>query len=146
MRRITNDPNDNKYSSQSLSFVLPFIGNGGYLDAYISNPALHQPTKNDFRGSQALLVNTALSTSTSASPARISIYTNKRSALASPTKSGVYIFRNVENAPQSSLEVPLEQVAKDRKSTYCAKKWRLTAHWMNRNSFKKPRKDLVGYS
>jgi hypothetical protein len=54
--------------------------------------------------------------------ARISIYTNKRSALASPAKGGVSISRKVENAPQSSLEVPLEQVTKDRKSTYCAKK------------------------
>ncbi len=40
----------------------------------------------------------------------------------------------------------MEQVTKDRVSTYCAKKWRSTAHWMNRNSFKKPRKNLVGYS
>jgi hypothetical protein len=85
-------------------------------------------------------------TSTSASPARISIYTNKRSALASQAKGRVSISRNVVNAPQSSLEVPLEQVTKDRESTYCAKKWCLTTHWMNRNSFEKPRKNLIGYS
>ncbi len=37
-------------------------------------------------------------------------------------KGGVSISRNVENAHQSSLEVPLEQVTKDRNNTYCAKK------------------------
>ncbi len=67
------------------------------------------------------MVATALSTSTFASPARISIYTNKISALASPAKGGVSISRNVENAPQRSLKNPLEQVTKDRKSTFCAK-------------------------
>ena len=116
MRRITNDPNDNKYSSQSLSFVLPFIGNGGYLDAYISNPAMGQSTKKTFRGSQAVCVTAALLTSTSASPTRISIYTNKSSALASPANGRVSISRNGENAPQSSLEVPLEQVTKDARA------------------------------
>jgi hypothetical protein len=67
------------------------------------------------------LVTAALLTSTSTSPARISIYTNKRSALASPAKGGVSISRNVENALQSSLEVPLEQVTKGCESTYRAK-------------------------
>jgi hypothetical protein len=143
---ITNNPNNDKYSSLLSSLISPFIGNQGDLDAYISNPALHQPTKKAFCGSQALFVTAALSTSTSASSARISIYTKKRSALASPAKGGVSISRNVENAPQSSLEVPLEQVTKDCESTYCAKKWHLTAHWINRNSFEKLRKNLVGYS
>jgi hypothetical protein len=68
------------------------------------------------------LVIAALSTSTSTSPARISIYTIKRFALASLAKGGVSISRNVENAPQRSLEAPSEQVTKDCKSTYCAKK------------------------
>jgi hypothetical protein len=120
---ITNYPNDDKYSSLLLSLIPPFIGNQGDLDAYISNPALCQPTKKAFRRSQALLVTAALFDSTSAPPpARISIDTNKRSALASAEKGGVYISGNVENAPQNSLKVPLEQVTKDRKSTYCAKK------------------------
>jgi hypothetical protein len=92
------------------------------------------------------LVTAALLTSTSASPARISIYTNKRSALASPAKSRVSISRNVENVTESYLEVPLKQVTKDCESTYCAKKMCSTAHWMNRNSLKKPRKNLIGYS
>ncbi len=75
---ITNNPNNDKYSSTSLSLIPPFIGDLGDLDAYISNPALRQPTKKAFRGGQASLVTAALLTSTSASPARISIYTNKR--------------------------------------------------------------------
>jgi hypothetical protein len=101
---ITNDPNDDKYSSLPLSLVPPFICNQGDLDAYISNPALRQPTKIAFCGGQASLVTAALSTSTSASPTKISIYTNKRSALASLEKGGVSISRNKENAPQRSLE------------------------------------------
>jgi hypothetical protein len=68
------------------------------------------------------LVTAALSTSTSTSPEKISIYTNKRSALASPPKSGVSCSRNIENALQRSLEAPLKQVTKDHESTYCAKK------------------------
>ncbi len=128
---ITNDPNNDKYSSLLLSLVPLFIGNQGDLDAYISNPALRQSTKKAFHGGQALLITTALSTSAAASPARISIYTNKRSALSSPAKGGVSISRNIENMPQRSLEPPLEQVTKDRESTYCAKKKRLTTHWMN---------------
>jgi hypothetical protein len=119
---ITNNPNNDKYSSLLLSLVPPFISNQEDLNAYISNPALRQPAKKAFHGGQALLVTAAFLTSTSASPARISIYTNKRSALASPAKGGVSSSRNVENAPQRSLEAPLEQVTKDRESTYCAKK------------------------
>jgi hypothetical protein len=143
---ITNDPNDDKYSSLPLSLVPLFIGNQGDLDAYISNPALCQPTKIAFCGGQASLITAALLTSTSAPPARISIYTNKRSALAFAAKGGVSICRNIENAPQRSLEAPLEQVIKDRKSTYFARKWHSTAQWMNRISFGKPRKNLGGYS
>jgi hypothetical protein len=119
---ITNNPNDDKYSSLLPSLVPPFIGNQGDLDAYISSLALRQPTKKAFRGSQALCITTELSTSSSTSPTRISIYTSKRSALLSPAKDGISISRNIENAPQSSLEVPLEQVTKDCESTYCAKK------------------------
>jgi hypothetical protein len=46
---ITNNPNDDKYSSLLSSLVPPFIGSQGDLDAYISNPALRQPTKKAFR-------------------------------------------------------------------------------------------------
>ncbi len=103
---IPKNPNNDKYSSLLSSLIPPFIGDQGDLDAYISNPAMRQPTKKAFHGSQASCVTTALSISISASPARISIYTNKRSALAFPEKGGVSTSRNVENAPQSSLEVP----------------------------------------
>ncbi len=96
---MTNNLNNDKDSSLLSSLGPPFIGNQGDLDAYISNPAMSQPTKKAFRGSQASCVTTALSTSTSASPAKISMYTNKRSALASPAKGVVSISRKVENAP-----------------------------------------------
>ncbi len=68
------------------------------------------------------MVTAALSTFTSASPARISIYTNERSALASLAKGGISISKNIENAPQRSLEAPIEQVIKDGESTYFARK------------------------
>jgi hypothetical protein len=65
---ITKEPNDDKYSPLPLCLAPPFIGDQRNLDAYSSNPALHQPTTKSFRGRQALLVTAALLTSTSASP------------------------------------------------------------------------------
>jgi hypothetical protein len=64
---ITKDPSDAKYSSLPLSFVCLFVGDQGYLDAYIGNSALHKPTKKAFCGGQTLLVTTALLTSSSTS-------------------------------------------------------------------------------
>jgi hypothetical protein len=61
-------------------------------------------------------------TSTSASLARISIYTNMRSALASTAKGGISTYRNFKKAPQGSLEAPLEQLIKDGEITYFARK------------------------
>jgi hypothetical protein len=103
---ITNNPNNDKYSTLLISLVPPFIGNQGDSNAYISNPAMRQPTKKAFCGSQASCVTAALLTFTSTSPARISIYTNKRAALASPEKGGVSISRNIENAPQIPWKFP----------------------------------------
>ncbi len=108
-RDIFKNPNDAKNSSLPSSLVPPFVGDQGDLNAYISNPALRQPTKKAFRGGQALFVTTTLPTSISASPARISIYTNKRSALASPTKGGIFISKNIKKASQRSLQAPLSK-------------------------------------
>jgi hypothetical protein len=55
-------------------------------------------------------------------PLQGSASTPARTALASPEKGRVSISRNLEIAPQSSLGAPMEQVTKDGKSTYCAKK------------------------
>jgi hypothetical protein len=58
------------------------------LMGYSLDPSTRQPTKKAFRGEGTTLVTAASSTSTAASPARVSIYTNKRAALASPAKFG----------------------------------------------------------
>jgi hypothetical protein len=58
------------------------------LKDYSLNPSSRQPTKKAFRGDETSLVTAALSTTTSNSPARASIYTKKRVALASPAKFG----------------------------------------------------------
>jgi hypothetical protein len=91
-----------------------------------------------------LLVTASLSTSTSASPARISIYTNKRSALSSPRKGKISISKNIKNAPQRSLQAPLEQVIKGGESTYVARKMAFDCILDNRISFGKQRKNLGG--
>jgi hypothetical protein len=59
-----------------------------YLMGYSFDPSTRQLTKKAFRGEGTPLVTAASSTSTATSPARMSIYTNKRAALASPTKFG----------------------------------------------------------
>ncbi len=45
---ITNNPNNDKYTSLLLSPIPPFIGDQGDLDAYVSNPALRHPTNKAF--------------------------------------------------------------------------------------------------
>jgi hypothetical protein len=55
---------------------------------YALDPSARQPTKKAFLGEGTPSVTAASSTSTAASPARVSIYTNKRAAMASPAKSG----------------------------------------------------------
>jgi hypothetical protein len=58
------------------------------LVGYSLDPSARQPTKKAFLGEGTPSVTAASSTSTAASPARVSIYTNKRAALASPAKFG----------------------------------------------------------
>ncbi len=91
---ITKNLNDSSSPPISLappSLFPPPLGNGGDLNAYIGNPASCQPTEKSFRGIHTSLVTAAFLVSSSASPVRISIYTNKRSALASPAK-GVFFY------------------------------------------------------
>jgi hypothetical protein len=64
---ITNDLNFSQYSSLPLPLVTYVIGDQGDLDAHISDPALHYPTKKVLRGDQALLDTAALLGSTFAS-------------------------------------------------------------------------------
>jgi hypothetical protein len=58
------------------------------LKEYSLDPSTCQPTKKAFRGEGTSLVTAALSTTSTVSPARVSIYTNKRAGLASPAKFG----------------------------------------------------------
>jgi hypothetical protein len=64
------------------------------------------------------LVTAALLTSSSASPARISIYTNKRSALASPAKGGVPIPKDVEMISRRPLCAPMGEGMKETERAY----------------------------
>ncbi len=70
------------------SFVSPY-GIELDLDAYVNDPASRQPTKKALSEDQTSLVTAARSTSTSASPTRVSLYSNKRTAMSSPPKGGM---------------------------------------------------------
>ncbi len=71
-------------------FTDDFLRNGGKWDLadYTLDPSSCQPTKKAFHGEETTLVTAALSTTTAASPARVSIYTKKQATLASPAKFG----------------------------------------------------------
>ncbi len=56
------------------------------LKGYSLDPSSRQPTKKAFRGDESSLVTAAISTTSAGSPARASMYTKKRVALASPAK------------------------------------------------------------
>ena len=58
------------------------------LKEYSLDPSYRQPTKKAFRGDDSSLVTAAVSTTSARSPARASLYTKKRVALASPAKFG----------------------------------------------------------
>jgi hypothetical protein len=73
--------------SLSLSLVSPSMIELD-LDAYVKDPNLRQPTKKALCGDQVLLITAARSASTSASPTQISLYSNKRTTISSPAKSG----------------------------------------------------------
>ena len=58
------------------------------LKEYSLDPSSRQPMKKAFRGDDSSLVTAAASTTSARSPARASMYTKKRLALASPAKFG----------------------------------------------------------
>ncbi len=74
--------------SLSPSFVSPFVIELD-LDIYVNNPASRQPTKKALCGDQLSLVTATRSTSTFASPAQVSLYSNKRTTISSTAKGGM---------------------------------------------------------
>ena len=103
---ITMDPfvkqinNEQHFSPTSsivpYSLTPPSFGAGSNLTTYISNPTSCQPSKKAYQGvNAASTVTAAFSTSSAAPPTQISIYTNKRNALASPAKGGATRTKDV---------------------------------------------------
>ncbi len=89
--------------SQVNLFTEEFLNAGGEEDLkdYSLNPTPHQLTKKAFFGKKTYLVTAALSTTTAISSACVSIYTNKRAALASPAKFGTKQQKGKGNHPAS---------------------------------------------
>jgi hypothetical protein len=79
------------------------------LKDYSLNPTTRQPTKKAFCGEKNSLVTAALLTTTAVSPARVSIYTNKRAALASPAKLGTKQQKGKGNHPASKISPSAER-------------------------------------
>ncbi len=78
------------------------------LKDYSLNPTTCQPRKKTFFGKKTSLVTAALSTTTAVSPARVSIYTNKWAALASPAKFGTKQQKGKGNHPASKISPSAE--------------------------------------
>jgi hypothetical protein len=76
------------------------------LKEYSLDPSTRQPTKKAFCGKETSLVTAALSTTSAVSPAWVSIYTNKRAALASPAKFGTKRQKDEGNHPFASKISP----------------------------------------
>ncbi len=72
------------------------------MKEYSLNPSTRQPTKKAFCGKETSLVTAALSTTSAVSLARVSIYTNKRAALASPAKFGTKRQKDKSDHPLAS--------------------------------------------
>jgi hypothetical protein len=93
--------NDEQHFSPTSSIVPrsllpPSCGASSNLATYISDPTSCQPSKKAYQGMNSTSTVTAsFSTSSDASPTRISIYTNKRNALASPAKGGATRTKDV---------------------------------------------------
>ncbi len=73
---------------------------------YSLDPSTRQLTKKAFCGKETSLVTAALSTTSAVSPARVSIYTNKRAALASPAKFGTKWQKDEDDHPFASKISP----------------------------------------
>ncbi len=76
------------------------------LKEYSLDPSTRQPTKKAFHGKETSLVTAALSTTSAVSPTRVSIYTNKRAALASPAKFGTKRQKDKGDHPLASKISP----------------------------------------
>ncbi len=83
-----NTSSHDKYAFPSLSLKTT-AGIELDLDAYVNDPASHQPSKKALCADQMPLLTAAQSSSSSASPKCISIYNNKQTALSSPAKGGI---------------------------------------------------------
>jgi hypothetical protein len=90
----------NPFDDKFLTTFLPFLSRGitskhtltgieSDLKAYVNDPDSRQPTKKALCKDQSLLITAAQSSSSSASPVQISMYTKKRTALSSPAKGGL---------------------------------------------------------
>ncbi len=92
-------------------FTEEFLNAGGEEDPkdYSFNPTTCQPTKKALRGEKTSLVTAALSTTTAISPACVSIYTNKRAALASPAKFGTKQQKGKGDHPASKISPSAER-------------------------------------
>jgi hypothetical protein len=101
---VTKQHNDERQSSLASSIIPhsltpPSIGARSNLATYIRDPTSHQPSKKSYLDANASsTVTAAFSTSSAASPTRISIYNNKRNALASHAKGGAKISKDVVNS------------------------------------------------
>jgi hypothetical protein len=92
-------------------FMEEFLNTGEEEDLkdYSLNPTTCQPTKKAFCGKKTSLVTAALSTTTAISPARVSIYMNKRAALASPAKFGTKQQKGKGDHPASKISPSAER-------------------------------------
>ncbi len=85
----------------------------------ISATLLHANLQKKIRSIHASLVTAAFLVASSASPVRISIYTNKRSALASPAiDGGVSIPKDAETVSRRPLCAPMGKVMKQAEHGY----------------------------
>jgi hypothetical protein len=75
------------------------------LKAYMNDPDSCQPSKKALCKDQSLLITAAQSSSSSTSPAQISMYTKKRTALLSPTKGGLSL--TPKNPPKGDARAVL---------------------------------------
>jgi hypothetical protein len=92
-------------------FTEEFLNAGGEEDLkdYSLNPTTRQPTNKAFHGKKTSLVTAALSTTTAVSPACLSIYMNKRAALASPAKFGTKQQKGKGDHPASKISPSAER-------------------------------------
>jgi hypothetical protein len=132
--------------SQVNLFTEEFLNAGeDDLKEYSLDPSTCQPTKKDSRGKETSLVTAALSTTSAVSPARVSIYRNKRAALASPAKFLPLRFPPVQCTSKNLTRLWRKWNARGRKIRPRGKqRWPLWSNWLTRRSRRAPQKRLQG--